>query len=243
MGQPRVRLTLSADAPQAMLSVKLCDVFADGTSALVARGSLDLRFRDGVHGPASDLVPGRRYVVELDLDACAYAFAPGQRLRLSVAGADWPNTVAPPAPVTLTVHAGSLLLPLHAGSDLEPPTFAPGARTSSEDPGDVDWTVSRDVLRATTTCAVRHGADYPVPYDGHASEAYAGEVTVDRRTFGQVATADCTFTLRWPEVEVSTHASLEVAVTADGYHVAVSAEAREGDRLVGSRSWRERLPR
>src|ERR1700742_2536750 len=31
IGQPRVRLRVSADAPLASLSVKLCDVFPDGT--------------------------------------------------------------------------------------------------------------------------------------------------------------------------------------------------------------------
>ncbi len=51
LGQPRVRLRLSADAPAASVSVKLCDVFPDGTSALISRGSLDLAFRDGVHAP------------------------------------------------------------------------------------------------------------------------------------------------------------------------------------------------
>ena len=113
VGQPLVRLRLSASAPAASLSVKLCDVFPDGTSALITRGSLDLAFRDS-SSPAP-LVPDEQYDVELLLDACAYRPDPGHLLRLSVAGADWPNTIAPPAPVTLTVHAGSVELPLWAG--------------------------------------------------------------------------------------------------------------------------------
>ena len=52
LGHPRARLRVSADAPAASISVKLCDVFPDGTSALISRGSLDLAFRDGVHAPA-----------------------------------------------------------------------------------------------------------------------------------------------------------------------------------------------
>ena len=84
------RLRVSADAPAASLSVKLCDVFPDGTSALVTRGTLDLAFRDGVHGAPAPLVPGREYDVELDLDACAYALvarptAAGQRRRRRLA--------------------------------------------------------------------------------------------------------------------------------------------------------------
>jgi len=142
LGQPRVTLRVSASAPEASLSVKLCDVFPDGSSALVTRGSLDLAFRDGVHAPATRqaLVPGQEYEVEVVLDACAYAFAPGQRLRLSVAGADWPNTVAPPAPVTLTVDGGTLELPAWSGTDRPPPTFTAGEESSSEEADGISWT-------------------------------------------------------------------------------------------------------
>ena len=256
MGHPIVRLQVSADAPDASLSVKLCDVFPDGTSALVTRGSLDLRFRDGVHGEAKPLEPGRVYDVVVPLDACAYEFAAGQTMRLSVAGADWPNTVAPPNPVTLTVHGGELELPLWAGLDgarptidggratgSTEPTFTAGAEQSSEDPTGVDWTITDDVLRRTTTCAVRHGTDYETHHDGHASEHYEGEVVVDRRTFDQRADADCTYRLTWPGVDVRVSSTLHVEITADGIDVAIETHAYEGDELVSERRWVEKLPR
>ena len=245
LGQPRVRLRISADAPAASLSVKLCDVYPDGTSALITRGSLDLAFRDGVHAPAvpSPLVPGQEYDVEVVLDACAYQLDPGQLLRLSVAGADWPNTIAPPAPVTLTVHGGSLELPLRSAEEQPPPTFTPGEASSSDDPAGVSWTVTRDVLRGTTTCAVKHGAEYDVPHDGRASEQYSGEVTVDRRTFAQHAHADCTYELSWPGVDIRVSSTMRVDVTAEGYDVAIDADAYDDDRLVSHRTWTEQIPR
>ena len=245
LGQPRVRLRLSADAELASLSVKLCDVFPDGTSALIARGSLDLAFRDGVHAPAapSPLVPGTTYDIEVVLDACAYRLDPGQTLRLSVAGADWPNTVAPPAPLDLTVHEGSLSLPLRTGPEEAPPAFVPGAASSSEDPGDVTWTVTHDVLRDTTTCVVRHGSEYAVPHDGRASEQYAGSVSVDRRTFAQHAWADCTYELGWPDIEVSVSSTMRVDVTAEGYDVVIDVDAFEDSELVSHRTWSEHIPR
>jgi uncharacterized protein len=245
VGQPRVRLRVSADAPTASLSVKLCDVFPDGTSALITRGSLDLAFRDGVHAPRdpAPLVPGEQYDVEVVLDACAYELGPDQRLRLSVAGADWPNTVAPPAPVALTVHGGSLSLPLWRGTGEPPPRFAPGQPWSTEEATGVTWTVSRDVLRRTTTCAVRHGSEYAIPYDGTASETYAGEVVVDRRTFAQHASADCTYRIGWPGVDVSVRSTMRVDVTADGYDVVVDADAHDDGRHVWRRTWSEHIPR
>jgi hypothetical protein len=229
--------------------VKLCDVFPDGTSALVTRGSLDLAFRDGVHAPAHrrPLVPGESSEVEVLLDACAYAFAPGQRLRLSVAGADWPNTAAPPAPVTLTVGPGALELPAWDDNDRPPPTFLPGEPSSGEEADGVAWTVTRDVLRRTTTCAVSHGAEYPVPYAGTASEQYAGQVVVDSRTFAQHAEAACRYRLSWPDVEagveVEVGATMRVDVGTHGYDVTIEVEAFDGGQRVAARSWSETVPR
>src|SRR4051794_19427438 len=87
VGHPRVPLRVSADAPAATLSVKLCDVSPDGTTALVPRGTLDLAYCDELLAPAEPaaLSPGTVYDVEPTLDACASRLVPGQRLRLSVA--------------------------------------------------------------------------------------------------------------------------------------------------------------
>ena len=43
------------------------------------------------------------------------AGVPGQRLRVAVAGADWPNAVAPPRPVTIEILGGELTLPVLDG--------------------------------------------------------------------------------------------------------------------------------
>ncbi|MFL6132215.1 MAG: CocE/NonD family hydrolase [Nocardioidaceae bacterium] len=245
LGHPRVRLRIAADAPYASLSVKLCDVGADGTSVLITRGSLDLAYRDGVHAPVrpSPLVPGEVHDVTVELDACAYEIPTGRRLRLSVAGADWPNTVAPPGPVTLRVNGGDLELPLWHDGNEPAATYPPGAARSAEDGSDVTWTVTRDVLRRTTTCAVDHGSSYVVPHDGTATEHYAGEVTVDRRTHAQHAIADCTFALTWPGIDVRLSSSMRVDVTTAGYDVQIGADAYDGGELVSQRTWSEHIPR
>ena len=144
-------------------------------------------------------MPGEEFEVDLLLDAMAYQWSPGQTLRVSVAGADWPNTIAPPAPVTLTVHGGSVELPLWPADRSEPPEFTPGSPSSSEDPEGVVWSITRDVLRRTTTASVRSGSTYDIPHGGTASEEYVGEVGVDRRTFAQWADAETTFCLTWPD--------------------------------------------
>jgi predicted acyl esterase len=243
LGHPRLRARVSADAPAASLSVRLCDVFPDGTSALVTRGTLDLAFREDVHGPARPLEPGRPYDVVLDLDACAYAFSDGQTLRLSVAGSDWPNTVAPPGPVTLTVHDATLELPLHTGPRSEPPPFRAGSDRSAEDPAGVTWTLADDVLGRTTSATVGSTSSYAVPYDGRATETYAGTVTVDRRTFDQAASARCAYDLSWPGVPVRVEATMEVAVTRSGYAVRIDTRASEAGAEVATHRWTEELLR
>jgi len=240
VGHPRARLRLSVDSPAASLSVKVCDVFPDGTSALVTRGTLDLAFRDGVHGPPVPLEPGVVYTVDVVLDACAYLWAPGQVLRVSVAGADWPNTVAPPAPVTLTVHDGALVLPVLAHDHPQPTTFAPGADRSTESAEGISWSIHDDVLARTTTARTRSVSDYATPYDGRAGEDYLGEVTVDRRTFDQTAHAVTTFDLSWPGVEVRVQSVMDLTLTDGAVDVAIETRAWHDGAEISHRSWRER---
>jgi hypothetical protein len=240
VGYPVARLRISADAPAASLSVKLCDVFPDGTSALVSRGSLDLAFRDGVHAPPAPLEPGTPYDVEVVLDACAFEWSPGQRLRISVAGSDWPNTVAPPAPVTLTVHDAVVELPILVG-DHPAPTFGAGAEHSSESDEGVSWELRDDVLARVTSARTVSVSEYDTPYDGTAREDYRGEVTVDRRTFAQHAHADTTYDLTWPGVEINVRSVMEIDIVDGRVDVVIDTWASRDGQEVSHRTWRESM--
>ena len=68
LGFPAVELELAADRPHALVCVRLCDVFPDGTSALVTRGLLNLAHRDS-HSEPEPLEPGRRTRVRVELDS------------------------------------------------------------------------------------------------------------------------------------------------------------------------------
>jgi hypothetical protein len=242
VGHPVLRLRVSADAPAASLSMKLCDVFPDGTSALVSRGTLDLAFRDDLHGQPVPLVPGEEYDVSVTLDACAYEWAADQRLRVSIAGADWPNTAAPPGPVTLTVHDAELELPLLDGA-FPAPSFAPGDEHSAESADGVAWSISDDVLRRTTRATTRSESEYDAPYGAQVLERYEGEVAVDRRTFEQRARARATFQVAWPEVTVAVTAELHVVVGATDYDVSVQTSATRDGAEVQRWEQRRSFPR
>jgi predicted acyl esterase len=242
VGHPVFRARLWATEPAASISVKLCDVFPDGTSALVTRGSLDLAYRASVHGPPSPLVPGHEVEVEVVLDACAYEWTPGNTLRVSVAGADWPNTVAPPAPVSITVRTASLTLPFLDGEFPEP-VFDPGAEHSSETTEGIGWSIHHDVLDRITSATTRSESRYPTPYDGTAHELYLGEVSVDTRTFAQRASANTVYDLSWPGIEVTVRSTMTLDVTPASYDVSIWTQAVLGGESISERSWQDSIPR
>jgi predicted acyl esterase len=243
VGYPVFRARLWTTEPAASLSVKLCDVFPDGTSALVSRGTLDLAYRDGVHAPPSPLVPGREVEVEVVLDACAYEWTPGNTLRVSVAGADWPNTVAPPAPLTMTLRTASLTLPFLDGDEHPVPDLPPGDEHGSETTEGVGWSIHHDRLSRTTSATTRIDSRYATPYDGSAHELYVGEVSVDTRTFAQRAHANAVYDLSWPGIEVTVRSNMTIDVTPTSYDVSIWTQAVLDSESISERSWRESIPR
>lgn len=87
--------------------------------------------------------------------------------------------------------------------------------------------------------------EYEVPYDGTATELYAGRVTVNLATFEQATLATAAYTLRWPDVEVSTTATMDVTISAESLDVTIELVAREatdtGPTTVATRRWHETI--
>jgi predicted acyl esterase len=253
IGHPTVTVRVRVSAPVALLSAKLEDVFPDGTSALVTRGLLNLTHRASSTDPAP--MPVDEPVdITLELEAAAYAFSPGHRIRLALAGTDWPNTWPPPTPVALTVDRASLRLdlPVLTGpSPLPEPRFAPPPTEDANDGDDADedeplpvWRLEHDVLARTTTAVVDHGATYRGAYAVTVTDAYQGQVTVPLRDPGQAtASARCRFELAWPDVTCAVEADLRIDGHPDRFDVAIDLDATMDGEPFASRAWRESIPR
>ncbi len=196
LGHARLAVTLTSTAPIAYLSAKLCDVFPDGASSLVTRTMLNLAHRDSREEP-SPLEPGRRYEVTLDLEVASWTFDTGHRVRLDLAGTDWPNAWTPPEPVTLTIDraATTLVLPVLNGSS--PAEGTPSFRRPVEEGtvadavpnrghGGYDWSDrARRAERETRAVVGSHG-DYDEKDDIPSFvELYDGVVTVRPTTPGR----------------------------------------------------------
>jgi predicted acyl esterase len=246
VGHPRLRLRVRADRPVAFVSAKLCDVFPDGTSALLTRGVLNLSYRDDLHGRPQALVPGEWVEVDLELEAVAWTLAAGQRLRLAVTGTDWPNVAAPPGPVELEIDRASshLVLPVLDGVDRLPdPGLPEPPRPELGDGDGVGWTIERDVLGRTTTCRTRYGETWKSRRGYACSVDYQGAVSIDRRSFAQTAAAVSTFEATYDGVHVRTESRLEVRIDATHLEVEVALEALADGQPFASNSWRRRIAR
>jgi hypothetical protein len=252
LGYPRVRLTVSSPEPVAFVSAKLCDVFPDGTSALVSRGILNLAHRDG-HDDPRPLEPGVPTPVELELEATSWVFEPGNRVRLALAGADWPNTWPPPHGGMLEVGRSTveLELPVLEGdSGAPPPVFLP-PRPKEDEPDEeqppVVRRVERHPERSETRVVTGYGSKYSSDFAARVTERYDGEVGVSTRDPGDAwARAITRYRIEWPEATVSTEARLDLRSDADAYHVVVDVVAEEeGDGGVGriERRFERTIPR
>jgi hypothetical protein len=239
LGHCELRTRVTASAAVAYLSAKVCDVFPDGTSALVTRGMLNLTHRNSSVDP-EPLVPGEPVDIAIELEAAAWRFEPGHRVRLALAGTDWPNAWTPPEPVTLHVERSTVELALPELPPLESarpaPTFtAPGAESwhgggAGEPQPEMVWQFTHDVLERRTHAIVRHGSRYDGELDARVSEDYEGEVTVSTVDPGDAtATATARFEIAWPGAACAAESRLRFRSDAHSYYVEVDLDVDDGD--------------
>jgi putative CocE/NonD family hydrolase len=236
MGYPRLRATVTSSRPVSYLSARLCDVFPDGTSALVTRGILNLTHRDG-HEVPLPLEPGRAVAVEIELEATSWIFEVGHRVRLSLAGSDWPNVWPPPAGGVLLVDRPSLELrlpTLDGPGSLPAPTLPPstGSDTHAAEPDGEQpplvWKFETDVIAGETRAITSYGYRYSSEFGAEVEERYDGAVGVSADDPGRAwARGTTVYRISWPETEVRTQARLHLRSDADAYHVVLDVVAEE----------------
>lgn len=253
LGFPEAKLSLSVDWPDALVVVRLCDLFPDGRSALVTRGLLNLAHRES-HEHPEPLEPGRRYEVRLPLDAIAHSFPPGHRLRVAVSPTYWPWAWPSPEPVRLTLHGGTLDLPERPPrpEDAEPPEFeepehsAPLAVESVE-----AGPQGRFLRRELATGLVEQVFDWDLGGTQRLVdidlESWDTSHTVFAIHEGDPLSAAVRFhaTSGMARGAWRTLAEVRSEMTSDGeaFHVTSTLEVSEGEAQVFARTWTHRFPR
>ncbi len=249
LGYPMLELRLRSSAPVAQIGVRLCDVLPDGRSLLVSRGVLNLTHRDS-HTDPRPLPAGEPVPVRLELDATAFVFEPGHRVRLLLMGADWPSVWPPPSVTTLGIVRSSvrLGLPVVAGPNpiADPPTFpepivAPSPVAASRALPAV-WRTERDLIAGETRFVIDHGAETTLRTGTRVWERCWGTIAVTPEDPARAwVDARARFEVTYPEVRVATESRVRLvtddvrqAVTVD---LVVSEDGSERWRRRWQRSW------
>jgi uncharacterized protein len=255
LGHPRLRITVTSPHPVAFLSARLCDVFPDGTSALVSRAVLNLTHRNGHTAPTA-LEPGVPVSVDLELEATSWIFEAGHRVRLALAGSDWPNTWPPPHGGSLDVARATVELelpvldgpPVATAPDFRPPPPPdPAPEGSDMQQPAVTRLIDRSTVGRQTGVVTGYGSRYDAPFGAKVEERYDGLVGVAASNPGRAwASARARYDIEWPETTVTTEAHLRLRSTDSSYHVVIEVVASEdGPNGIGhvERRFERTIPR
>jgi hypothetical protein len=150
-GNPTFRFYISANVEVIPVAVRLLEIAPDGTSVLVTKGILNATRRSGMDNP-QPLTPGEITEVAFHLEAVAWRFRRGNRIRVSVNGSDFPNVWPTPCSGTLALHWGpsrpsQISLPVWDGGREPAFEFLPSPHGPNDTgSGNAPWQITHDVL-------------------------------------------------------------------------------------------------
>ena len=229
VGRPSAELVVCLDGsdPRSVVA-KLCDVDADGRSTLICAGTTRAD-GDGL--------------VKIALAPTAYRLAAGHRLRLTVAGADFPRLWPDPSPGRLSVRCGGdtpsrVTVPVTDGLPGAPAT-PPGAPPAAPHPlvmsASPTYSVSRDHVALASTVRVGDAGTIRLP-GGEATLTHAHEVeatvAADRPALARLG-ASARAVLNGPAGEVVVATRLVVV----GHGLAASAEVTWDGVTITTPHW------
>ncbi|MGH8928090.1 MAG: CocE/NonD family hydrolase C-terminal non-catalytic domain-containing protein, partial [Acidimicrobiia bacterium] len=227
----------------------------EGNSHLICRGSRNLAFPDDLSRPVP-LEAGTARTVRFSLLACSALIPAGWRLRLAIAGVDFPIVFPPRGAFELGLDAprSRLVLPVvpprPESARLDIPESPPPPAASSVDLGSAaTWEVKR-VDRTTIFQRRATGAEHQPERGGLTySSARAWSVSVeDDQPNSTRIRSDGSTTLERSGPErsgwsVRTDASLELTTDGQSFLVAIELEAFNDGAAVWRRRWEKSVPR
>jgi len=254
LGNAIVQLTASSDQPQALLAVRLCDVWPDGASTLITRGILNLTQRNGKSNPEA-LEPGKQYPVEISLNHTGYVIPAGHRLRLSISTSYWPMAWPSPnnAIVKIFTASSQLRLPVRSASAIDG-KLTEYTKTRSGEP--IATTTLREVKQnrrlitdpETGLSTLEIFADNGKTRFEH-SRMEMGSVSLQRYSINHSdpLTARAEYEWDWEYCRgdwmIKTKTRTIVSCDASYFYLKAESIAYEGDKQVFQKNWDKKYPR
>ncbi len=250
LGLPEVDLHVLVDENVGLAAARLLIVSPEGVAHLICRGSRNLLFPDDLSSPEL-IEPGVGRQVRFSLLASSVVVPKGWRLRLAIAGADFPVAFPPGRRFTLTIdpQRSRLLLPLvpprPQSSILEigesPPLPQPNVTDVSHE---VDWSVSRRDGMTIYAKRVDGGEVLPDRGDLEIESTMSWSVSVmDDDPNSTRVRFDGRVGYHRPEWSVGTVAAMDLSTDGSFFDLAVELSASHDGREIWQRRWQERIPR
>ena len=184
----------------------------------------------------------------------AWTFEAGHRIRLDLAGSDWPNAWPPPGEAILTIDRAlaELQLPVLEGPPavdtsprLPPPTGPQTDPTEQSDEGWARWRVEDDVLARERRAVAEYGGHDPGEEGRPATtQTYGGTVGVSTEDPGNAwCDGGGTFVMHYPEAECASTVRLRMRSDPDVYHLEIDLATTEDGRERRRRRWERIYPR
>jgi predicted acyl esterase len=228
LGAPVLTLEVSCDRPVANLIARLCDARPDRTSLRVSFGVLNLTHHAS-HAEPQPLVPGRRYRVRIRLNDAGAMLPAGHRIRLALSTSYWPMVWPAPEPATVTIHGGSLYLPVRvprredAAIAFAPVDSAPADNPATVRPGVVRWDRMGGLEIGTHS-----------RWDSQLDPDDPARASVEMHR---------TLTLSRTDWKIRVDTFLRMSSTREAFRVEASIRAFDGDSAVCSRDWDRTIER
>ena len=245
-GQPKAELRVASDQDAGLIAVRLLIVSPEGDAHLLCRGHKNLAFPSDLSDPKS-VEPGVWQTVEVSLLAASAVIPRGWRIRVAIAGVDFPILWPPARRFSLSVDPtqSRLLFPvLAAGGETLAIPVSPSPPDSPVETfvSNHDFSVGRNDQKASFEKTVGHRERQPdgLMYDSRQTS----RVTVldDDPETTEVA-AMTTISLERGDWLVGTDSTLRITADESHFHIDIHLSARDHDAEVFSRNWSESIER
>jgi hypothetical protein len=250
LGTPQVELKITSDRAVGMVAARLLAVGPDGVGHLITRGSRNLAFPQDLSTPIP-VVPGNPIAVRFPLLTTSAVVGAGWRLRLALAGADFPVVWPPGERFALVVDptASRLILPTVPAREPQTRMDIPAPPPQPQPPGYLEEhrghsRVSREDSSHTYE-RHRFSIEHQPERDDltYASdETWTIEVADDDPSTTRVK-ADGEVIMERPGWKVATRGSLELTADAESFNLVIDLTALHEDEVVFNRTWEDRIPR
>jgi hypothetical protein len=253
IGLPSVRLRVTAGASLATWTVRLEDIFPDGSVALVAGGLLNGTQSTSSEAPQR-MHPGEVYDLAIPLHFTTWTYRPGHRMRLSVSNAQFPMIWPTPYPMTSAVHLATeksvLELPVIPPAAAPPVKLpVPEPRQERPDVKDIEvpgvpaQVVTFDPLSGITSVEWKFGYAWTIEstrYDNTEREYY--ETTESNPAASRFLGVEV-HRIRRTGRDLRLETTIDIRSDSAAFNVSVFRRILEGGKLVRKKRWNERIPR